>query len=268
MHDEDLVFSRNASVVRAGATISFDFFLRAPHPLPRLSCEERTRMSSKARSAPTAQPAATEPASWQAQKSASTRNQILEAALACFVELGYSSTTTTAIAEHAGVSRGAMLHHFPSKLDVVRAAVEYLHEKRLRGFRKAIARMPANTDRVHHCVEAYWRQVRHPMFVAFFELTVAARTDRELAQILNPAQEAFDREWYNTAVELFPEWQETGANFDLALDLSHHLIEGMAVNLMNRDLGERDRRLLRWLEERLRELGEKPRAAKRAARST
>lgn len=228
----------------------------------------KARNAQKIQNAPNAEPGAAEPTSWQAQKSASTRNQILEAALRCFVELGYSSTTTTAIAEYAGVSRGAMLHHFPSKLDVVRAAVEYLHEKRLQGFRKAIARMPTNTDRVHHAVEAYWRQVRHPMFVAFFELTVAARTDKELAQILNPAQEAFDREWYNTAVELFPEWQGTGGNFDLALDLSHHLIEGMAVNLMNRELSERDRRLLRWLEDRLHELGEKPKAAKRATRST
>ena len=75
---------------------------------------------------------------WQAQKSAATRNAILDSAIACIVEFGYRGTTTTAIAQKAGLSRGAMLHHFPSKLDIVRGAVEHLHKKRLKAFRKAM----------------------------------------------------------------------------------------------------------------------------------
>ena len=63
------------------------------------------------------------PVGWQAQKSASTRELIIEAAIKCLVELGYARTTTTVIAEKAGLSRGAMLHHFPSKLGIIRAAV-------------------------------------------------------------------------------------------------------------------------------------------------
>src|SRR5579871_6267699 len=81
------------------------------------------------------------PAGWQAQKSASTRTLIIEAAIKCLVELGYARTTTTVIAEKAGLSRGAMLHHFPSKMGIVRAAVDYLHAKRLRAFRKAMAKV-------------------------------------------------------------------------------------------------------------------------------
>jgi len=73
-----------------------------------------------------------EPAGWQARKSASTRLQIVEATLRCFDKLGYFHTTTPAIAEEAGLSRGAMLHHFPSRMDVVRAAIEHLYAKRLR----------------------------------------------------------------------------------------------------------------------------------------
>lgn len=93
------------------------------------------------------EPAEPEPSGWQAQKSASTRLQIVEAALRCFVDLGYSGTTTTVIAEKAGLSRGAMLHHFPSKIDIVRAAVEHLHAKRLKAFRKAIDKMPRDETR-------------------------------------------------------------------------------------------------------------------------
>ena len=73
--------------------------------------------------------------SWQAQKSAATRKLIIEAAIQCFVDLGYGRTTTMRIAEAAGLSRGAMLHHFPSKIDIVKAAVKELHAKRLKAFR-------------------------------------------------------------------------------------------------------------------------------------
>jgi AcrR family transcriptional regulator len=196
---------------------------------------------------------------WQAQKSASTRNLIIEAAIKCFVELGYSRTTTTVIAEKAGLSRGAMLHHFPSKIDIVRAAVEYLHAKRLRAFRKSMTKPLVAGDHVRQGVEAYWSHVKHPLFVAFFELAVASRTDKELADILRPVQEAFERQWAETALELFPEWRGKGENFDLALDLSRFVLEGMAVSFHTHKETEREKRMLRYLEDRLRAmLGGRP----------
>jgi AcrR family transcriptional regulator len=201
---------------------------------------------------PTSEAAAT--VGWQAQKSASTRNLIVEAAVKCFVELGYARTTTTVIADKAGLSRGAMLHHFPSKLDVVRAAVEYLHAKRLRAMRKAMAKEPADGDHVRQGVETYWAHVKHPLFVAFFELAVAARTDRELADILRPAQESFEREWHAATLELFPEWRGNVGNFDIAFDLSRYVLEGMAISFLTHKETERDKRLLEYLQTKIREL--------------
>ena len=191
---------------------------------------------------------------WQAQKSASTRTLIIETAIKCFVDVGYSRTTTTLIAERAGLSRGAMLHHFPSKLAIVRAAVEHLHAKRLRAFRKAVGKPMADGDHVRHSVDAYWAHVRHPMFVAFFELAVAARTDKQLASILRPAQEAFERQWYASALELFPEWKGKGEKFDLAFDLSRYVLEGMAISFLTQKETERDKRVLNYLDEKLKEL--------------
>lgn len=195
---------------------------------------------------------------WQAQKSASTRNLIVEAAVKCFVDLGYARTTTTVIAEKAGLSRGAMLHHFPSKLDVVRAAVEYLHAKRLRALRKAMAKDSRDGDHVHQGVDTYWSHVNHPLFVAFFELAVAARTDRELADILRPAQESFEHEWHRATLEVFPEWRGKGENFDLAFDLSRYLLEGMAISFLTHKETERDKRVLGYLEQKIRELANQP----------
>jgi AcrR family transcriptional regulator len=192
---------------------------------------------------------------WQAQKSASTRNAILESAIACIVEYGYAGATTTAISKKAGLSRGAMLHHFPSKLDIIRAAVEHLHNKRIKAFRRAMSRVAAPTeDRVALGVDAFFDHVRHPMFVAFFELSVAARTDPELAGILRPTQEAFEAEWYQTAKEVFPEWQGRDEQFDIALDLSRYVMEGLAVSSLTHRGSESDKRILKYLADKLHEL--------------
>ena len=177
------------------------------------------------------------------------------------VDLGYSCTTTTVIAEKAGLSRGAMLHHFPSKIDIVRAAVEHLHSKRLKAFRRAIDKLPRDETRVRRALEAYFEHVKHPMYVAFLELWIASRTDPELQSILKPAQEAFEREWYKTAVDLFPEWEGSGANFDIALDLVHYVMDGLAVSLLTHEIGDHERRMVTYLEDRLRELASKPAAA-------
>jgi AcrR family transcriptional regulator len=223
-------------------------------------------MNRPARRTRAATDQSTEILGWQAQKSASTRTQIVEAAISCFIEAGYSRTTTTLISERAGLSRGAMLHHFPSKIAVVRAAVEYLHAKRLRAFRKAVSRPIAEGDHVRQSVEAYWGHVRHPIFVAFFELAVAARTDSELAEILRPAQESFEREWYRAAVDLFPEWHGRGEKFDLALDLARYVLEGMAISFLTHKETERDKRVIEYLDEKIRELAGVPARKPVAAR--
>ena len=78
-------------------------------------------------------------AGWQAEKSALTRQAILEAAVRCFVQHGYTNTTTAMIAEEAAVSRGAMMHHFSSRSAVMKAVVGYLHVRRLNEYRQLMS---------------------------------------------------------------------------------------------------------------------------------
>jgi AcrR family transcriptional regulator len=203
-------------------------------------------------------PTAAQPLGWQARKSASTRLQIVEATLRCFIDLGYFRTTTALIASNAGLSRGAMLHHFPTRADVVRAAVEHLHTKRLKAFRTAVESLPSGTNRLHGTLEAYWEQSNHPMYAVFLELAVAARTDSELAAILAPAEAAFERELRRTAMDLFPEWRNLGENFDLGFDLLVSVMDGCAVRFLRHRDAAPNRRVLRFLEARLDELARPP----------
>jgi len=63
-------------------------------------------------------------------RSAATRERLLEAAVATLAKRGYSDTTTTTIAEEAGVTRGALQHHFASRELLLDCAMDYLNEKR------------------------------------------------------------------------------------------------------------------------------------------
>jgi AcrR family transcriptional regulator len=200
------------------------------------------------------QPSGPGDSGWQARKSAATRNQIISAAIRCIVESSYSKTTMMKISEKAGLSRGATLHHFPSKMHIIRAVVEYLHEKRIQAFRRSIKEIPANADMAHMAIQAYSDHVNHPIYIALFELSVAARTDQELRKILHPAQLAFDREWYRTAWDLFPEWHADRAAFDLALNLSQVTMEGMAIRNFTHARKYDRQRLLEYLEEKIGEL--------------
>lgn len=67
----------------------------------------------------------------QADRSAGTRQALLDATVMCLVEDGYVGTTGPAIADRAGLSRGAQLHHFGTRDQLVVAAVEHLAQMRL-----------------------------------------------------------------------------------------------------------------------------------------
>src|SRR5271154_6998069 len=83
----------------------------------------------------------------QQERSAAMRLRLLDAAVDCLYELGYSGTTTIEVAARAGVSRGAQLHHFPTKKRLVTVAVRPLLAKRLEEFREAFAPLPADANK-------------------------------------------------------------------------------------------------------------------------
>ncbi len=130
----------------------------------------------------------------QEERSSSTRTRLMEATIECLLELGYAGTTTTEIARRAGVSRGAQLHHFPTKQELVITAVEYLAERRHEEFMQAFARLPAGVDRAAEAIDLLWPILSGPTFYVWLELAVAARTDAELrTSVAASTQRVMDR---------------------------------------------------------------------------
>jgi AcrR family transcriptional regulator len=128
----------------------------------------------------------------RARRSADSRALILEAAIACLVEDGYAGASTLAVQARAGVSRGRLLHHFPSRAELLVAAAEHLVTTRLTELRDRAAALmadePAGAERVDRALEIMWATFQEPPFWAAMELWVAARTDGDLRGALR-AQE-------------------------------------------------------------------------------
>lgn len=179
----------------------------------------------------------------QEERTATTRAKLLDATVECLHDLGYAHTTTTDIAKRAGVSRGAQLHHFPTKAELVTTAVEHLFERRRHEFRDAFAKLPPGADRVHHAVDLLWSMVSGPTFYAWLEVVVAARTDRELQRSVVPMAERFFQTVRDTFHELFPE--RGGPYFDQAPMFTFGLMQGLALEQM---MLKDDTRVTRTLE--------------------
>jgi AcrR family transcriptional regulator len=135
------------------------------------------------------------------------RARLLDATVATLYDKGYARTTTTEIARRARVSRGAQLHHFPTKAGLVTTALEHLFAQRTREFRAAFASAgaPAGTDRIAAAVDLLWSMLSGPTFYAWLELVVAARTDAKLRRTVSALGARFVETVREIFHELFPD---------------------------------------------------------------
>jgi AcrR family transcriptional regulator len=130
------------------------------------------------------------------------RARLLEATVELLVERGFSGTSTTLVSERAGVSRGAQLHHFPTKNDLVVAAVEHLTEVRGAELAAAARALPTGVKRTRAVLQMLGDHFTSPVFTAALELWVAARTDQTLLASVAPLEQRVGRETHRLTVEL------------------------------------------------------------------
>ena len=122
-------------------------------------------------------PTAVPPRRTQAERSATTRARILNAAINCLYKQGYGATTTVSVAANAKVSRGAMLHHFPSKADLMLATLTHALEVNGANFDRAAARFDDPWERCAALPDLRLDAAKQPAGVAFTEIMVGARSD-------------------------------------------------------------------------------------------
>ncbi|QGN46436.1 TetR family transcriptional regulator [Micromonospora sp. WMMC415] len=182
----------------------------------------------------------------QQERSRATQARLLEATVDCLVEHGWSGTTTTLVATRAGVSRGAQLHHYPTKAALVTAAVAHLADRRAKELRVEAEALPAGPQRLDRVVDLLAAAFTGPLFVAALELWVAARTDRELREALVPLEARVGREMHRLTVALL-EVDERRPGVREAVQATLDLLRGLGVaNLLNDDSARRTALLATW----------------------
>ncbi len=185
---------------------------------------------------------------WQQRKSARTRIAILEAAMKCLAEKGYGRTTTKTVASMANVSRGAMLHHYPTKKDLIEQVIAYTFFKRMeRNFRGI--RQLTERERLDEMsgVTLYWKNLNTLEYRASLELCVAARSNEELRKILAPKAAEFEDVLRSELPKVYSAWTGIPAQLKLADDVVTAALDGLLINQVrwrDPDRAEKVRRLL------------------------
>jgi AcrR family transcriptional regulator len=164
----------------------------------------------------------------QAQRSAATREALLDATLACLVEDGYARTTTSRVAERAGLSRGAHLHHFRTRNALVAAAIGHLAERRSEELLAAAEELPTGRERLAQGLDLVWSSYANPLFQAALDLWTHARTDAELREHLVAVERQLDRQTLELARRLFPDLAAR-PDFDRLVEMAIATIRGLAL---------------------------------------
>src|SRR5512140_2231082 len=97
-----------------------------------------------------------------AERRAATRAKIMEATVECLAEFGYAATSTPLVAKMAKVSRGSLLHQFPTKVDLILAVATYAARAQGTAIREQLESRTPGRERFLHGVDAIWTALRRP----------------------------------------------------------------------------------------------------------
>lgn len=138
----------------------------------------------------------------QQDRSRATQRRLLETAVGCLAELGWSNTTVAVVAERAEVSRGAAQHHFPTREALITAALLHMAEQRVAEFRHQVEQLPAGPDRTLAVLELVTGIYLGPLFRGALQVWAAAAADDALRERVIPLETTFAREVHRVTVEL------------------------------------------------------------------
>ena len=193
-------------------------------PAPRLEPADSTRAAERQRRAGVPRT--------QQQRRDETRRALLDAAVESLIEVGFARTTTLEVQRRASVSRGALLHHFPSKAELLVAAVDHLAYMRGAQLKALAAELPEERDgraRTSAVLDLLWQCFSGEFFQVAMEQRTAARTDPELRPVLVAAERVLRERIIGQARTLFGKDVAEHAGLERALDLTLQLMIGAAM---------------------------------------
>ncbi|MBF5002246.1 TetR/AcrR family transcriptional regulator [Nocardia sp. BSTN01] len=166
-------------------------------------------------------------------RSRATRQRLLEATIDCLADMGWAAATVAVVAERAGVSRGAAQHHFPTREDLITAALEYMFDTRMAQAKTeaaAVTEVAQGVGRTEAVVAQLVESYTTPLFKAALQVWTHAAADPVLRERIVPLEAHFGRVSHRLAVEAL--------GVDDSDPVAHHLVQ--ATLDMARGLGLAD----------------------------
>jgi AcrR family transcriptional regulator len=176
------------------------------------------------------------------------QRRLLDATVSSLYEKGYGGTTTLEVQQRAGVSRGALLHHYASRADLMVAAVEHLTRERIAEVLALARSAPPRAGRIEWAVRVLWGTFEGPLFTASLELWLAARNDAELLAALGPQERVLGQAIRAMAADVFGAQASQAAGFAAALELLLDAMRGAAARAVLRSSSTNARLLATWIE--------------------
>ncbi len=165
----------------------------------------------------------------QAERSEAMRQRLIEATVLCLESEGYAGTTVSTIITAASVSRGAPIHHFPTKAALIEATAEHLIRKIYIQLGHAIRTMETSDDRLTDMILASWRELFDTTeSMAMMELMMASRRDPELSAAMRKLWTA-GYATLDVATRHYFEPCDNGMDATQLFVLTHWLLGGMAM---------------------------------------
>lgn len=165
----------------------------------------------------------------QQQRRDETRRALLDAAVESLIDVGFARTTTLEVQRRANASRGALLHHFPSKIELLVAAVDHLAEMRASELKMLAKELPEGRARTDAVLELLWQCFSGTFFQVAMELRTAARTDGELRPVLVHAEKALRDRILAQARTLFGKDVAEHPGLERGLDFTLQFMIGAAM---------------------------------------
>lgn len=119
-------------------------------------------------------------------KAIQTRQVVLDAVIAILHERGFAALTNMLIFERTGLSSGTVLHHFPTRQQLLSATVDYAYAQ-IKEFRtQELARLEPGLPRFRALIDMAWHTAQMPAGFAVNEIRIGARSDTKLADAFRP----------------------------------------------------------------------------------
>lgn len=168
-------------------------------------------------------------------RSIAMREKLIGAALEVIYDLGYNSASTPEFSRRAGVSRGALLHHFPTRSDIIIAAMEELLGEGTREIRETASRVARQEVGLGDFVEFLWQMFSGRFFYISLEFINEARTDAELRERMIPVVRDFHAALDGIWGEFEKQADGLPQSTRVALNMTVCLVRGMGVQTVLKD---------------------------------